>query len=143
MSKQPKRGGATYPDGQLISPGRVPVKVPFSEFRFVKIELTEAEKQAYKGYLDSGDLDNVPISAWVSAGYKLSVSRDFTGNCDVASLAGQYKGMDNAGCIITARGRDSETALRVLFYKVHYLVGEALWLQTESERGGGYSTDIG
>lgn len=117
-------------------------KVSFSDFRFVRIELTEAEKSTFKSLLESGEFDPIPLDDWISRGLKLSVSGDGENGTVLASLTVPYADMHDAGCVLTARGRDAITALAVLCYKDSYLAGEGGWRQSESERGGGYS-DIG
>lgn len=117
-------------------------KVPFTDFRFVRIELTEAEKTAFRSLLESGEFDPIPLDGWMERGLKLSISPDGENGAVVASLTVPYSDMFDAGCVLTARGRDAITALAVLSYKDSYLAGEGGWRQAESERGGSYS-DIG
>lgn len=117
-------------------------KVPFSDFRFVRIELTEQEKQSFKALLESGEFDEIPLDEWMERELKLSVSVDTEHRSVLASLTVPYSDMQDAGCVLTARGRDAITALAVLTFKDRHLAGEGGWRQCESERGGSYS-DIG
>lgn len=117
-------------------------KVPFNEFRFVRIELTEPEKQEFRALLDSGEFDEIPLDGWIGRGFKISISPDDKGGGIIASLSATYSDSDNKGLVLTARGRDAITALAVLEYKDKYLAGEDGWGSCEDRRGGSYS-DIG
>lgn len=117
-------------------------KVPFNEFRFVRIELSEKEKSEFRSLLESGEFDALQIDGWLERGLKLSVSRDYQNNSVVASLTAQYTECVDAGLVLTAHGSDAATAIAVLTYKDHYLAGEAGWSACETSRGGSYS-DIG
>lgn len=117
-------------------------KVPFTDYRFVRIELTESEKSAFRGLLESGEFDPIPLDDWMARGLKLSISPDGENGTILASLTVPYSDMHDAGCVLTARGRDAITSMAVLAYKDQYLASEGGWRQAESERGGSYS-DIG
>lgn len=117
-------------------------KVPFNEFRFVRVELTEKEKGEFRSLLEAGEFDTIPIDEFLERGLKLSVSRDFQNGSVVASLTAQYTDCSDAGQVLTAHGRDAVTALAVLTYKDRYLAGEDGWSACEARRGGSYS-DIG
>lgn len=119
-----------------------PIKVPFAEFRFVRIELTEPEKDEFRKLRDSGEFDTVDVDHWAKQGYKLSVSYDDQHNSIIVSLTAQYRDMDNSGLILTGRGASYASALGVLEYKDKYLCGDVGWLAAESGRGGSYG-DIG
>jgi len=118
------------------------VKVPFAEFRFVRIELSEKEKSEFKALLDSGEFAEIPLDEWLDRGYKLTVSRDDKSSGVICSVTAVYTNAPDAGLVLTARGRDAITALSVLAYKDKYLAGDAGWLACESSRGGSYD-DIG
>lgn len=117
-------------------------KVDFSQFRFVRIEINEAEKQQFRALLESGEFDPIPLDEWLDRGYKLSISNDSQGSGILASITSVNSDAHDAGLVLTGRGRDAITALAVLCYKDRYLAGEEGWLACESRRGGQYS-DIG
>lgn len=125
-----------------VGAGKKRFKVPFSEFRFVRIELTEQEKNSYRQLLESGEFDEIPLDEWLASSYKVSLSADGEGGGVVASITSVYSDSPNAGLVLTARGRSAVSALAVLTYKDRYLAGEDGWLACESGRGGSYS-DIG
>lgn len=117
-------------------------KVPFGQGRFVRLELTESEKDEFRELHGSGELGEFDHDHWLQAGYKLSSSYDVRNKATVVSLTQQYAGMDNAGLTLTGRGGTYDKALSVLQYKLVYLVGDELWAAIEAQRGGSYG-DIG
>lgn len=119
-----------------------PAKVSFAEFRFVRIELTEREKDKFRELRDSGEFEPLDIDSWMQQGYKFSASYDPQYNSVVVSLSAQYRDMPNAGLILTGRGGSFASAVAVLEYKDKYLAGDDGWLAAETSRGGSYS-DIG
>lgn len=119
-----------------------PVKVSFSEFRFVRIELTAAEKDEFRGMLASGEYDNLDFTPLLREGYKLSVSYDLTHSTVVASITAQYKDMLNAGLVLSARAGSEPAARAMLLHKHSYICGDDGWAASESSRGGSYD-DIG
>lgn len=118
------------------------VKVPFSDHRFLRIELTAAEKDEFRSLLANGEFDGKEYDDWCRAGHKLSVSFDFQHNTFTVSLTGQYVGMSNAGLVVTARGSTVATALAALQFKLDYIIGDDEWVATQDSRGGSYD-DIG
>lgn len=118
-------------------------KVPFGGFRFIRIELTETERDELRSVLEDGstlpfDLDNL-----VRDGYTLKISCSDGDATVLASLSQCYRDHQNAGLVLTARGRNTATALSVLSYKLHTLIREDPWRQVEAERGGPYEDGIG
>lgn len=121
-----------------IGAGDKRTKVPFADYRFVRIEFTPDEKTAFKSLLDSGEFDEIPLDEWIDRGYKLSLSRDDKTSSIVASLTSQYTVNTDAGLILTARGGNAITALAALTYKDRYIADESGWLACETQRGGAY-----
>lgn len=124
------------------NPVNRPIKVPFAEFRFVRIELDEPEKTEFRAMLSAGEYDGLDVSDILVEGYKLSISHDPTHSTFVASFTGQYKNMPNSGLVLTGRGSTASIALAVLVHKHSYVCGDEFWSVVESGRGGSYS-DIG
>ncbi len=117
-------------------------RVAFADYRFVRIELTEAEKVEFRSLLASGELEGMDIDAWLERGYKFTLTRDSKGGGVIASLSQQNVDSEDAGLILTGRGGDTVTAMAVLTYKDKYLAGDDGWKACEARRGGGYD-DIG
>lgn len=138
-----KRNTYDDTDGSSHKPAaNRPVKVPFSDYRFVRIELTEAEKNEFRSQLATGEFDEFDPSDWCKSGYKLTFSFDDSHNTFIATLTAQYKNMPNSGLVLTGRGGSIPTALAVLQFKHVYLAGDDGWSAAEAARGGSYS-DIG
>ncbi len=142
MSKRRSKSASEVNHGEQRSKPSRPVKVAFSDYRFVRIEFTEAEKAEFRSLLASGEFDSSNRDDWYREGYKLSVSWDVTHNTFVASLTGQYRDQQNAGLVLTARGNSEAIALAALEFKHLYLCSDGLWSAAEDSRGGSYS-DIG
>lgn len=142
MAKQSKRQHPDANHGHTYTAPNRPIKVPFADYRFVRIELTEKEKDEFRGQLASGEFDDFDPSDWCRSGYKLTFSFDDTNNTFIATLTAQYKNMPNSGLVLTGRGGSIPTALAVLQFKHIHLCGDDGWKAAESLRGGSYS-DIG
>lgn len=117
-------------------------KIPFSDFRFVRIELTEDEKQTFRALLDSGEFDGISPDDFVSQGCKVSFSAGDDAGTIICSVTCTDPTAVNAALVLTGRGRISTTALAVCMYKHIYLCSDGSWREGEARRGGGYS-DIG
>lgn len=123
-------------------PSSRPLKVPFAQFRFVRIELDEAEKTEFREMYSAGEYDRLEFDGLLREGYKLTVSYDVTHSTFIASLSGVYKDMPNAGLVLTGRGNSEAVARAVLMHKHSYVCSDELWTAIENSRGGSYS-DIG
>lgn len=117
-------------------------KIPFSDFRFVRIELTSAERDDCRSMLEAGEFESFSIDDYLAEGYKVSFNRDDAHDSTICSISQPDPTHQNAGLILTGRGRDSAAALGVVSYKSHYLCEDSLWREAESRRGGSYN-DIG
>lgn len=117
-------------------------KIPFSDFRFVRIELTSTERDECRAMLEAGEFKSFSIDDYVAEGYKVSFSRDEAHDSTVCSVSQPDPTHQNAGLILTGRGSSATTALGVVSYKSHYLCEDTLWREAESRRGGSYN-DIG
>lgn len=117
-------------------------KVPFTAYRFIRIELTEPEKVEFRELLAGGEFEGDAVTDWVQQGYKFTVNYDHQHSTFLASLSGQYENMLNAGLVLTGRGSSAPVAVAVLEYKDRYLADETGWAACETSRGGSYS-DIG
>lgn len=121
---------------------RANLKVPFSDFRFVRIELLEGEKEQFRSLMESGEFTDVDVDGWLLEGYSLKHTYDPQNKTFVCSLSQPYAEHPNGGLVLTGRGRDTATALSVVAFKHFYLCEDTLWREAESRRGGSYS-DIG
>lgn len=97
-------------------------------YRFVNIELTSSQKEEFKALLADGEFDDVSLDAWLLAGYKVTFSSGDGGKTVVCSVICGVVGDANYGYILTGRGGDSTTALRVAAYKDTYLCENGEWL---------------
>lgn len=132
--KNPKSGS-----GSTSAAKRKDAKVPFSESRFVRIELTEKDKEQFRALLEAGEFESLRIDDFLSERYSVSFSEGDGGKTVVCTVRMAYVDHPNAGLSLTGRGRDSATALAVCAYKHTYLCSEQLWRAAEDSRGGSYS----
>lgn len=117
-------------------------KVAFNDFRFIRVELTEPEKDEFRSLLEGGEFDPLPLDDWLERGLKLTLSAERGKRTVIASLSGVWLDGGDAGLVLVGRGGDAITAMAVLQYKDEYLCGDEGWLAAETRRGGSYS-DIG
>lgn len=117
-------------------------KLSFDQYRFVRIELTEAEKVEFRSQLASGEFDGLDVDDWIERGNKLTLAGDKKGGGVLASLSQQNVSHPDAGLILTGRGGTVTIALAVLAYKDRHLAGDDGWKACEAQRGGSYD-DIG
>lgn len=118
------------------------VKVPYADFRFVRLELTEPEKEHFRSLLASGEFESLSLDDFLRDGYKVTLSNTGENGTIICSVSMPYANHHNAGLVLTGRGRDAATAAAVVTYKHNYLAQDTLWREAESRRGGSYS-DIG
>lgn len=121
---------------------RANTRVAYSDYRFVRIELTEQEKQQFRDLLAAGEFESLSVTDFVREGYKLSFSEGDEGHTVICSVSQPHADHHNAGLILTGRGGDAETALAVVAFKHVYLCEDTLWRSAEDNRGGSYN-DIG
>lgn len=114
----------------------------FAEMRFVRIELTEQEKQEFKQLLAANEFEPGFLDTCVKAHYNITFSQDKQGNGVLCSIRAEFKEMLDGGLILTGRGSSALTALAVCEYKSNYLADEDGWAAAEIRRGGSYD-DIG
>lgn len=137
-----KNGKAVGSSGSSAQKKRSTAKVPFSDFRFVRIELLEPDKESFRSLLASGEFESLSPDDFVGEGYKVSFAETDAEKSIICSVSMAKADHHNAGLILTGRGRDSATALAVVAFKHIYLCQDTLWREAESQRGGSYS-DIG
>lgn len=113
-----------------------------ASFRFVNIELTALQKEDFKTLLAQGEFDHVRIDDWTRLGYKVSFTTGDRGETSICSVVCGVEGDPNYGQILTGRGSDSTTALRVAAYKDTYLCEDGVWGTSPNLRGG-TAGDIG
>lgn len=111
-------------------------------FRFVNIELTAEQKEDFKALLAAGEFNEVCVDDWTRLGYKVSFTSGDAGKTSICSVVCGVEGDPNHGQILTGRGGDSTTALRVAAYKDTYLCEDGVWGTSPNLRGGA-AGDIG
>lgn len=128
--------------GSTPAAGKKAGKVGYSDFRFVRIELLDKEKEEFRSLLAAGEFDHVSVDDFIQEGYKVTFVGQDGGNTALCSISQPNDNHHNAGLILTGRGRDSATAVRVCYYKDKYLCDDGLWREAEARRGGQYD-DVG
>jgi len=114
----------------------------FAEMRFVRIELTESEKEEFRALLAAGEFDSGFLDLCIDANYSITINRDKNGGGVLVSIRAEHKNMLDGGLILSGRGKDVPTAVAVCEFKSTYLADENGWLAAETRRGGSAS-DIG
>lgn len=142
MAKKSRNYDANHGERTRDVRANRPIKVGFADFRFVRVELTEAEKAEFRALLTGGEFDVIDFDGWVRDGYKLSLTYDEQHSSFIATLTAQYRDMPNAGLVLTGRGKTVAAALAVLEFKDRYLAGDDGWAAAEQRRGGSYD-DVG
>ena len=132
--KKNDRGNATAREKE-----RKNAKVPYADFRFVRLELTEPEKDNFRSLLGSGEFESLSPDDFLPDGYKVSFTSGDNEASVICSISQPFATHHNHGLILTGRGRDSATALAVCAYKHLYLCEDTLWREAEQRRGGSYS----
>ena len=117
-------------------------KVPFADFRFVRIEFTASERDDCRSQLEVGEFEHVSIRDYNDEGYKVTFAKDRDGDTYLCSVSMPHSDHHNAGLILTGRGKNPDTALGVVSYKHLVLCEDTLWREAEDRRGGSYQ-DIG
>lgn len=103
------------------------VKVQFSSYQFVQMELSNEQKAEFRALASSGEFDRIDVDGWLHEGYKLTINYDDAHTTVIASLTAQYTDMENSGLVLTARGSDFSTAVAVLYFKHRYIAPDQLW----------------
>lgn len=116
--------------------------IPFAQMRFVRIEVTEAEKEEFRTLLESEEFSGGFLDQCIEAGYKVTFSKDKNGRGTLCSVRAETTELLDAGLILTGRGKSSAVALAMCEYKSNYLADENGWLAAETRRGGFYD-DVG
>lgn len=98
----------------------------FNDVRFVRYELTNAEKERCKLWCTTFDELDDALSNIVSAGYRVSTKWDDYGNC-YGCFVQTYDEKDaNFGCILTGRGSTAAKAVKQALFK-HFVIFDLLW----------------
>jgi len=116
--------------------------IPFSEMRFVRLELSEAEKQDFRSLLAAEEFTSDFLDRVIRAGYKVSLGIDKNGGGFLCSIRAESRDLLDAGLILTGRGKTIATAVAVCEYKSNYLADENGWAAAETRRGGSFD-DVG
>lgn len=100
-------------------------------FRFVRIELSQDNKQEFKSLVDSGEFDSISIDDYTKLGYKVSFTIQDDGKTTLCSISCGLEHDPNYQRILTGRGGNSIIALRVAAYKDIYLCEDGVWATGE------------
>ena len=106
---------------------------------FVRLELTEADKKVLSTYCTTLDELDAALEGLIDDGYKLSLKYDDYSK-SVACFAFPPESSENAGYILTGRGRYPSRAIRQLVYKHHAML-EGDWAGAQRERQADDSAD--
>lgn len=117
-------------------------RVPFADFRFVRIELLEGEKERFRDLLAAGEFAPLDADEFIVEGYTVKYTYDDKAKTVICSVSQPFVEHHNSGLVLTGRGRDTVTALAVCAFKHRYLCQDTLWREAEAQRGGSYD-DIG
>jgi len=109
--------------------------VPFSEMRFVNLELSEKEKEEFRALLAADEFTGEFLDTCIKAGYKITYSADKNGGGVLCSIRCEAAGLLDSGLILTGRGKSARIALAVCEYKSAYLSDENGWAAAENARG--------
>lgn len=119
------------------------LRLGFNDFRFVRLDLTEAEKADLRSTMARYELSATDLEALRRDGYSLRISSDRDSDTALVSLSQPNGRHPNAGLILTARGRNTATALASLAYKLFIVIGERAWADVEAERDGAHGDSLG
>lgn len=115
---------------------REATRVPYSDFRFVRIELVEDEKEVLRALVGSGEFESLSADFFLELGYGVGFSTGDAGNTVICTVSMYNATHPNAGLRLTGRGRDAASALISCAYKHVYLCEDGMWRQGEDKRGG-------
>lgn len=109
-------------------------RVPFQQMRFIRLELSAGDKEAFKNWLAEDSDYTLDVDTSIREGYELTIKLDTDGSGMLASLRAPYVDSPNSGGILTGRGGTATRALQVLAFKIDYLVGGRTWEEAENSR---------
>lgn len=117
-------------------------RVPFDRMQFVRIELSESDKRAFKEYLAQDESYTLDVDTCLRLGYEFSVKLDSDGVGVLASLRSPFTDGENSGYVLTGRGGSATRAIQVLAFKLDYLIAGRSWEEASNSRRSDYD-DIG
>jgi len=106
---------------------------------FVRLELTEADKKVIATYCTTMDELDAALEGMIDDGYKFTLKWD-SYTKSIAFFAFPPEGDQNAGYILTGRGRYPSRAIRQLVYKHHTML-EGDWAGADRVGQADDSTD--
>lgn len=110
-------------------------KVAFGDYWFVSLEFQAGDKEDFQEWDGTGESSADYLDTILAEGCKVSFTIDERGGGVLCSASQQRADSENAGGILTGRGPDAATALRVLQYKDIVLASSGNWKQAAHERG--------
>lgn len=114
-------------------------RVPFSDFRFARIELLEEEKERLRALVSSGEFESLSTDFFLEQGYGVGYSVGDDGKTVICTASMYDAGHPNGGLRLTGRGRDAASALTALAFKHIYLCEDGMWREAENRRGGSFA----
>jgi len=110
------------------------MKKQFAGTEFINVRLSASDQKKVLAWRESIGYELVEfVHGVITDGYKISISADVDRDCVIASITGKAGRGANAGCTMTSRGPDIDTALLITAYKHYALFDGKTW---ESEEGG-------
>lgn len=106
--------------------------------RFVNLDLTTDTKAQFKALLADGEFDQSTVDEFLQSGYSVRFSATDGGKTIVCTVTCSVETDPNNGLMLSGRGGDSATALRVCLFKDTYLCENGAWASGElANREGG------
>jgi len=109
-------------------------RVPFERMRFVRLELSQGDKEVFKAWLAEDESYTLDVDSLLRIGYEVSAKLDSAGDGVLVSLRSPFIDGQNSGLVLTGRGGSYARAIQVLAFKIDYLVGGRAWEEAENSR---------
>lgn len=118
-----------YYTGEYITMARKKSgKTPTFNTTFVRCDLTTADKDKFKTWLKTKDLDTTGMmNDMLQTNHKISFSYSEHNDSYICSVTGKPDDCDNAGKCYTSHAKDVTTALNLAIYKFHVIFKAEAW----------------
>lgn len=118
-----------------------PEQKPFQRSTFVNYELTQDQKERLRKSWMAHPYVSDLLDRCLDSDYKLTVKRDTYHHCWAAWLIPDDPKSENAGYILSGRGKCASTAIAEVLFK-HYDVFDGVWPRVESGDDPGTWDDV-
>lgn len=110
----------------------------WSNFEFVNIPLTEADKTHFKELQSTNpdELDDALVTL-VEGEYKFSVTWDKSNECFIGSLTCRHPSDDNYGYVLSSRSDNLFEVMRLCVFKHVYLCENGSWPKDKRQSSWG------